>query len=349
MEDSFNSKTLEETLLEELCVVYVLYFDEVKGHVPLLIFPIEEKKLKENKRFMRPIKYHPVWFLSVEEQEPLDHIDLEFKGYTFFGKKFLTKSKRKKRRAGLEEETPETIVVIVSVPNDIAIFGDELIHLMTSKIKENFDDKLFKVIEYEVVKDQVIKTPNVKKIIEEGMKIKEDLNSLVHKISDNYFSRALKQADTPSIKQQKAISYLALKGIDVSYLSDTQNIDTFSNIKLFEPTKGELDELALKAPFIISNVSLIKDSQELEIIVRNNTGKEAKHVIITITHVKEFFEKEIMEQEIELWFPEEELLFISPVITGINEYLFFISKKENKEKLLSKKIDLKVFNNSKTQ
>ena len=349
MEDSFNSKTLEETLLEELCVVYVLYFDEVKGHVPLLIFPIVEKKLKENKRFMRPIKYHPVWFLSVEEQEPLDHIDLEFKGYTFFGKKFLTKSKRKKRRAGLEEETPETIVVIVSVPNDIAIFGDELIHLMTSKIKENFDDKLFKVIEYEVVKDQVIKTPNVKKIIEEGMKIKEDLNSLVHKISDNYFSRALKQADTPSIKQQKAISYLALKGIDVSYISDTQNIETFSTIKLFEPTKGELDEISLKAPFIISNVSLIKDSQELEIIVRNNTGKEIEHVIITITHVKEFFEKEIMEQEIELWFPEEELLFISPVITGINEYLFFISKKENKEKLLSKKIDLKVLNNSKTQ
>ncbi|MFX1395024.1 MAG: hypothetical protein ACFFAH_15835 [Promethearchaeota archaeon] len=349
MEDSFNSKTLEETLQEELCVVYVLYFDEAKGHVPLLISPVEEKKLKEDKRFMRPIKYHPVWFLSVEEQEPLDHIDLEFKGYTFFGKKFLTKSKRKKRRAGLEEETPETIVVIVSVPNDIAIFGDELIHLMTSKIKENFDDKLFKIIEYEVVKDQVIKTPNVKKIIEEGIKIKEDLNSLIYKISDNYFSRVIKQSDIHSIKQQKAISYLALKGIDVSYISDAENIDTFSNIKLFEQTKGELDEIAIKSPFIITNVSLIEDSQELEIIVRNNTRKEVKNIIITITHLKEFFEKQIMEQEIEIWFPEEELLFISPVITGINEYLFFISEKKNKQKLLSKKIDLKIFNKSKNQ
>jgi len=346
--DSLGNKSLEEILQEELCVVYVLYFDEAKGHVPLLIFPIEEKQLKQNKRFMRPIKYHPVWFLSVEEQEPLDHIDLEFKGYTFFGKKLLTKSKRKKRRAGLEEETPETVVVIVSLSNDIAIFGDHLIHLMTDEIRSKFDDKLFKIIEYDVVKDQIIKTQAINKIIEDGIKIKEELNNLIHKITDNYFSNAIRQTDTVSIKQQKALSYLALKGIDVSSISGTQNIDTFSNIKLFEPSKETVNKLALKALFIISGVSFIEDSQELEITVRNNTGKEVNNIIINITHVKEFFEKEIMEQEIDLWFPEEELLFISPVIPGIFNYLFFITKKENKEKLLSKKIDLKLLNKSKS-
>ena len=342
MADSLETKSLEEILQEELCIVYVLYFDEASGHVPLLIFPIEEKQLKQNKRFMRPIKYHPVWFLSVEEQEPLDHIDLEFKGYTFFGKKFLTKSMRKKRRAGLEKETPETVVVIVSLSNDIAIYGDQLIHLITDEIRSKFDDKLFKIIEYEVVKDQVIKTPNVKKIIEEGIKIKEDLNDLIYKITDNYFSNSIKQTDTVSIKQQKALSYLALKGIDVSSIGGTQKIHAFSNIKLFEPSKETTNELALKASFIFSNVLLIEDSQELEITVRNNTGKEVKDVIINITHVKEFFEKELMEQEIDLWYPEEELLFISPVIPGITDYLFFIINKESKEKLLSKKIDLKI-------
>jgi len=340
--DLLETKSLEEILREELCVVYVLYFDEAKGHVPLIIFPIEDKhKLTENKRFMRPIKYHPVWFLSVKEQEPLDHIDLEFKGYTFFGKKFLTKSKRKKRRAGLEEETPETIVVIVSVANDIALFGDELIHLTTSEIKEKFDDKMFKIIEYEMVKDQVIKTPLVKERIEEGQKIKEDLNGLITQIINDYFSQEIRQSDTRSIKQQKALSYLALKGIDVSSLSGSENAEDFSNIKLFESAKKEISELGINAPFIMSNVSLFKDSQELEIMVRNNTINEVKDLIINITHVKEFFEKEIMEQEIDIWFPEEELLFISPILPGIKEYLFFITKKVNKEKLLSKKIDLK--------
>jgi len=346
MADLFDSKSPEKVLKEEICVVYVLYFDEAKGHVPLLIVPFEEEyKFKDNKRSMRPVKYHPVWFLSVEEQEPLDHIDLEFKGYTFFGKKFLTKSMRKKRRAGLEEETPETIVVIVSVSNDISIFGDGLIHLMTDKIKEKFDDKLFKIIACENAKDEVIKTPKIKKIIEEGMKIKEDLNNLIHNITDNYFSNAIKQIDTHSLKQQKALSYLALKGIDVSSISGTHKTDTFSNIKLFDPSTETANKLALKTPFIFTSVSLIEDSQELEITVQNNTGEEIKDVIINITHVKEFFEKEIMEQEIDLWFPEEELLFISPIIPNINEYLFFITKKENKEKILSKKIDLKSFKN----
>ena len=183
---------------------------------------------------------------------------------------------------------------------------------------------------------------NVKKIIEEGIKIKEDLNDLIYKITDNYFSNSIKQTDTVSIKQQKALSYLALKGIDVSSIGGTQKIHSFSNIKLFEPSKETTNELALKASFIFSNVLLIEDSQELEITVRNNTGKEVKDVIINITHVKEFFEKELMEQEIDLWYPEEELLFISPVIPGITDYLFFIINKESKEKLLSKKIDLKI-------
>ena len=346
MADLFNSKSPEKALKEEICVVYILYFDEAKGHVPLLIFPFEEGyKLKDDKRFMCPIKYHPVWFLSIEEQEPLDHIDLEFKSYTFFGKKFLTKSKRKKRRAGLQEETPEIIVVIASVSNDIAIFGDELIHLITDEIKEKFDDKLFKIIECEIAKDEIIKTPEIKKIIEEGMKIKKNLNNMIHKITDNYFPNAIKQKDTDLMNQQKALSYLALKGIDVSSIGDIKKSDFFLNIKLFDHSTKAANELTLKEPFIITNVSLIEDSQELEITVQNNTGKEIKDVIINITHLKEFFEKEIMEQDIDLWFPEEELLFISPIIPNINEYLFFITKKENKVKILSKKIDLKSLKN----
>jgi len=185
----------------------------------------------------------------------------------------------------------------------------------------------------------------VKVVVEEFMKIKEDLNKMIRKITDDYFHNAIKRKDTDLINQQKALSYLALKGIDVSSISDIKKTDFFVNIKLFDPSSKAANELALKTPFVITNVSLIEDSQELEIMVQNNTGKEIKDVIINITHLKEFFEKEIMEQDIDLWFPEEELLFISPIIPNINEYLFFITKKENKEKILSKKIDLKSLKN----
>ena len=47
-----------------------------------------------------------------------------------------------------------------------------------------------------------------------------------------------------------------------------------------------------------------------------------------------------MDQVIDIWFPDEELLFISPILPQISEYLFFIIDENNKNKLLSKKIDI---------
>jgi hypothetical protein len=333
-----NSKPLEKKYIEDLCVVYVMYFDEEKGHVPLLICP--DDKYKDNKKYMRPIKYHSIWFLPVDEQEALDHVDLEYKGFIFFGKKFLTKSKRKKRRAGLQEETPETIVIIVSLKNDIEIFGHDLIRELTLKIRENFDDKLFQIIESEIAKEEVIKTAKVKKIIENGTKVHDDLRELVANIITDYFSDVVKQTDIKSINQQKAISYLALKGIDVTHIFGPQGIEGFSNIKIFDPSKKSGPDFNFKNQFKIMQINVIEDSQELEIMVKNNTEKEINNAKVNITHVKDYFEKEIMNQEIDLWFPEEELLFISPIIPHINEYLFFIKNKNNKENFLSKRIDL---------
>jgi len=332
-----HSKPLEKKHIEELCVVYVMYFDEARGHVPLLIYP--DDQYKDNKKYMRPIKYHSIWFLPVEEQEALDHVDLEYKGFIFFGKKFLTKSKRKKRRAGMQEETPETIVIIVSLQNDIEIFGHDLIRELTVKIRENFEDKLFEVIESEIAKEEVIKTAKVKKIIEHGTKIHDELRELVSQIITDYFSDVVKQTDIKSINQQKAISYLALKGIDVTQIFGPQGIQGFSNIKIFDPTKKN-GEFNFKNQFEIMQINVIEDSQELEIMVKNNTEKEINNAKVNITHVKDYFEKEILNQEIDLWFAEEELLFISPIIPHINEYLFFIKNKEDKENLFSKKIDL---------
>jgi len=340
----FDSSSSEKNPFEELAVVYILYFDEAQGHIPLLIYPTD--KYKDDKEYMRPIKYHPIWFLSVEEQDALDHIDLEFKGYTFFGKKFFTQSKRKKRRAGLEEETPETIVIIVSLPNDIEIFGDDLIRLLTNRIKHKFEDQIFEIIESEILKDQIIKTPKDKEIIKKGKAIKEKLRELIEGINNHFFQKVVRQSDTASIKKQKAISYLSLKGLDVSHIATEDYKNSFSSIKLFDPMKKTQVDFDEKEPFSIIDVHKMGDSQELEILVQNNTEQELHNLTITITHVKEYFEKEVMEQFIDFWFPNEELLFISPIIPTINEYIFFIIKEKNKERLLSKRIDLDIINNN---
>ncbi len=336
-----DPKKTQEYPCEGLSDIYIMYFDESRGHIPLFIYP-EEKfiKLRDNRTFMRPIKYHPIWFLTVDEQEALDHVDLEFKGYIFFGKKFFTKSKRIKSRAGMEDDTPETIIIIVSLPNDIEIFGDDFIRLLVKRIKEQFSDKLYELIEYEISKNEIIKTPKIKQIIKVGEKIKQELNDLIIITCREYFSSAIQQTDISSIKQQKALSYLALKGIDVSHLRSEEGNSTFSNVQLFDPSQSSSESFKLNLPFAISNIEITPDSHELEIIVLNNTDDEKQDLKVKITHVKEFFEKEVMNQHVDSWFPKEELVFISPLTPQVNEYLFFIIEQKTNRRVLSQKIDI---------
>ena len=82
--------------------------------------------------------------MSLNESDALDHIDLEFKGYTFFGKKFLTQSKREKRRSGLKEETPETIVIIASL-SLLKLKND---HDLMFVIKITYKDVIYLQLEY---------------------------------------------------------------------------------------------------------------------------------------------------------------------------------------------------------
>ena len=338
MSDIFNG-TVEKNPNEELCVVYVLYFDEKKGQLPLLMYP--DDRLRNDKRYMRPINYHPVWFLETEE---LDHIDLEYKGYTFFGKKIRTKSKRQKRRAGLEEETPETIVIIVSLPSELDIFGDELVKRLTDELRDQFEDKLYEVIESEIASDTVIKTPKIQERISQGTKIKVFMRELIDKTVKDYFSKAIeKRSESPSLKTQKAISYFSLKGFEFSPLNTLKGENDFLNVEFFDSSKKAAEEIAPRPQLSITHLNFIENSQEIEITVQNNTDKELKNISITITHVKEYFEKEIMNQEVEFWFPKEELLFVSPIVPHIDEYLVSIKMEDdngNIQKIFTQRVDL---------
>ena len=339
MAELFDS-TSKKNPFEDLAIVYVMYFDEAQGHMPLLIYP--DDNYRNNKTFMRPIKYHPIWFLSLDESDALDHIDLEFKGYTFFGKKFLTRSKREKRRAGLEVETPETIVVILSLPDNIELFGDGLIRLLTQNIRDKYESKLFEIIDSEILKEELIKSPTVKTRIEKGDSFKKELRTEIEVTTNKFFSDVIKNSDATSIRMQKAIAYLAFKGIDVSHLDGKEYNGTFSNIQLFDPNiQGEVNFID-KKPFIILKINIIEDNQELEILVQNNSLHAIKGTIVKINHLKEYFEKEVMIETIDSWEAQEELVFISPIIPYVDDYLFFIIDEVSNEKLLSKRIDLKL-------
>jgi hypothetical protein len=54
-----------------------------------------------------------------------------------------------------------------------------------------------------------------------------------------------------------------------------------------------------------------------------------------------------MNQDVEIWYPHEELLFVSPIIPHVNEYCISIKKRDGKreaQKILNQRIVLNSIN-----
>ncbi len=335
------TESTKEDPFEGLYEVYLLFFDESKGNFPLFIYP--DESIKNNREKMRPINIHTIWWMDMKDQAVMDHVDLEYGDKMYIARKFLTLSKRKINGAQVDNYSPETIIIMLALPNDLYIFGSALLNQLTINIIKNFEGKLYHVIESEIAKEKIIKTPEIKKIIDKGDIIKERMKDIVLVTCKHYFSSVIKKNNIKSIKQQKALSYLSLKGIDFSYLANGMDNEEFSNVRLFDIKMKSEGDLLLRTPLAISNVKINDGSNELEIIVRNKTEKELNNVFVKITQLKEFFEREIMDHIIDKWFPKEELLFISPILPNINDYNLFI--RDDNTHLLSKKINFATPNN----
>lgn len=334
----FDEKESSEASQALMCEVYILYFDEKRGHTLLLAYPDED--LIDDK-VMRPVNIHSIWFLSFSEQEVLDHVDLEYKNKTYFAKKFLVKSEREKKRAGLKIDSPETIVIMVAVPTELDIFGGPIIKKLAGIIMK-YDEDLWKVIDGESSKSAIIKTDLIAQKIAKSEKIKFEINQDIEGIINKYFHSIVKKGKSDSIKKQRAMSYLALKGFDVSSINGFQGM-SFDNVALFEKaaTPGGPDNSS--DPFIVSDINLSIESNELELLIENNTDNNLHDIRVSITHVKEFFEKEIFRETIEEWYPHEELLFIAPLFPQINSYLLIVEDLETNQKILRKIINVNVF------
>ena len=336
--DSIEREQKDDNLFKKLCEIYLLYFDEVIGHIPFLTCP--ENILHKDDEKMRLIRFHPIWFLKSQDPNSLNRVDLEYDNKMYFAKKFFIESHRKKRRSGIEHEANEQIVLILVLPIDLDIFGSALINKMTEVIITEFQKTLYQIIESEIAKEEIIKKDNLKVIIEDGESIRERLRSKIKNVCNEYFSSVIKKKDPTTIKLQKAMSFLMLKGIDISYIAGDIEKNNFSNIRLFDYNKPVHALSQLREKFKIIHISIYKDFDEFEILVENHSSKDMIDLNVKITYIQEFFEKDILNESIELWSPDENLIFIAPIVEGITDYLFFIIKKKHNTILFSRKISL---------
>jgi hypothetical protein len=322
----------------ELCEIYLLYFDEVIGHVFLLTCPENIISLDPTKKNI--ILHHPIWFLDLKDDTAINRIDLEYNEIMYFAKKFLVNSGRIKKRAGSIEDQHETIILIITLSADLDIFGGELLNLLTYNLTNEFRNNFVELIESEIAKLEIIKTTIILQKIERGEQIKEKIKYIINSVCEKYFSSIIKQTDAISIKLQKAISYLIFRGIDIDHIVRQSHNKEFSNIRLFDYDKVKKRDIETKEKFKLISITPINDYQEFEILIKNVYYKPLNNLRANVTYIQDFFEKEILNERIEKSFPDEEVLFVVPIPEKINEFLFSIMNDVTKKKLYSRKLKI---------
>jgi predicted transcriptional regulator len=319
--------------VEPFYQVFLCYFDEARGHLPLYTYPA---RLKSNQNLIKIIKIHSIWFLDSTGQENLQHVDLEYYDRIYLALKFTGRSWRDKARAGLEKETPETYVLILSIPKQFKFLGSDLLMNLYSKIKD-YADELYILIKKELASYKVLKSAKDKTLIEEGRAIEEDLDKICGNLLPDVpedLDKLENIASSETRKNQK-LAYLFLQ--ELSQNPPPEEPRKFE-IPAAESVSQEREERQVFIkPVIIKSIETIEGNQKLQIILKNQTNN-LSNIRIQICRIEEFFETSCWETTVDDWYTNEELIFKYP-ISDVNErFQINVEDKTEGSKLLSKDI-----------
>lgn len=329
IDDDFNRKK------DRFYEVFLCYFDETRGHLPLFTYPSD---LKTDEDRLKIIKIHSIWFLDTKHED-LQHVDLEFGDKIYLAIKFTGKSWREKTRAGLTETTPETFVLMLAIPTDLSFIGADLLISLMSKVGD-MADQLYILVKKEISDYKLIKSPKDETIIEEGKVIEREL----YKICKNLVPPVLLDSDVLNALARDEIR----KTEKLAYLFYSE----LANKKLEGPREFEIPtpnvEVATEKGFFgkrvkISSLQMIDNNQKLRVAVQN-ISNDLHDVQVQIFEIKGFFETSSWQTEIETWFAGEELVFHYPVgeIKDIG-FQLRIKSLQDGSLLISKLIDPKEF------
>ena len=163
-----------------------MYCDESRGIIPLLIFP--DEYIKNSEQLMRPINFHPIWFLETERKANLEHVDLIYKekAYSAIKIQIFPEGVKKKWEC---KETPFNMMVIIMVfPKEMNLHKKVFSKIISDAILKDFGDYFPKIIKSEILKTDLIRIPPREKLIKEGDFLKEKIKYFLENILNNYFS-----------------------------------------------------------------------------------------------------------------------------------------------------------------
>ncbi len=307
--------------------IFLCYFDEVRGHIPLVSYP--DKNLLYDEVATKPIFVHSVWFLSVEEQEDFDHIDLDYSDRTYLAKKFRVPTTRKKERAGCEADETETMVLIISVPSDLSVIGSHVLASVYDAIKETLVADLSKVVKGDIARSKPIKTIQVQQVIKEADGVLDNFYKMCEWILAPSTTSILNKL-SDSVTKQKALAYLML--VDGS----TQTAKNGGVNGFFEQKPTATPSMI--PPVTVNSTNFCRDKECVEVILENHTDEDITGAKIMVSNVQGFFEKHFFEHDVEYWFAHEEIMLKFPFIKNMREYIITVDV--NGKKYLNKRLEV---------
>ncbi len=191
--------------LEDVCEVYLFYGNDIRGHVPLLIYPDENIKKDVEKMYF--IKTHYIWLLGIEEQIAWGHIDQLYKNKIYFAKSLPLNSRIKTIHLSRNEDfyTPRIIIIIIALPIDLIFFGGDLLNKISINIMLRYEFSIYQVIESELAKREKIKTPKIEEKIRKGNIIKNEIKVLIKNTIKQFFSNIVYHSNLNFIKRYQVV------------------------------------------------------------------------------------------------------------------------------------------------
>ncbi len=321
--------------LEKLCVIYLAYFDEARGHQLLLVHPPE---LKNDAEFLqaesKTIFIHSIWWMGVDVQAELSHVDLEFGGRNYLAKKFLAPSHRVKKRSGMDENTPETVVIILSIPINLNPFGDELLAKLYQAITAQHMDEFSTAIDKSICDAKIIKSPHDKEASIAGQKILDSMTKTIH-LTLQEFAKQLEVNVSSEEEKRKALAYLLYQDIKARPATSKREGN------FFEARTGSpiVDIGSTARSKITMTEALVKnDENKIYVTLVNSSSEEICNCVVSIAYMEDFFEKYFYDVDVACWFAGEELNFQFERIGNKMKEEYIVTVKQDGKPIFQKKL-----------
>lgn len=127
--------------------VFLYFFDEIRGHIPLFMYPSEP--INENEREILSI--HSIWWHQERFLPPFkfNSIDLELEGIIYTATLFLCHTRRTRRRSGMDltKWKPERFVLIVKISSSFSFNTKEILYKLKTRIQDDIGEDLCFLVE----------------------------------------------------------------------------------------------------------------------------------------------------------------------------------------------------------